>query len=99
MDVFSAATVTLGSLVMGMLGGLLGVGGGVFLVPWLVMAAHVGAREAVGVSLFCVIATSAASSYVAGRSGDARLDVSLRLEPFLVVGAVLVVAMGTMATG
>ncbi|MBM4281437.1 MAG: sulfite exporter TauE/SafE family protein [Deltaproteobacteria bacterium] len=86
--------VSVGSLAMGVLGGLLGVGGGVFLVPWLVMAAGVGAREAVGVSLLCVIATSAASSYVAGRRGDARLDVSLRLEPFLVVGALVASAMG-----
>jgi hypothetical protein len=93
-DVVQAAVIATGSLVMGVLGGLLGVGGGVFLVPYLVMAAHVGAREAVGVSLFCVIATSAASSYVAGRGGDARLDVSLRLEPFLVVGAVLASALG-----
>jgi uncharacterized membrane protein YfcA len=93
-DTAHLAIVSVGSLAMGVLGGLLGVGGGVFLVPWLVMAAGVGAREAVGVSLLCVIATSAASSYVAGRRGDARLDVSLRLEPFLVVGAVVASAWG-----
>ncbi len=94
MDPVRVVLVGVGSLGMGVLGGLLGVGGGVFLVPWLVMAAGVGPREAVGVSLLCVIGTSAASSFVAGRSGGARLDVALRLEPFLVVGAVLASLVG-----
>jgi hypothetical protein len=94
MDAARVLVVSLGSLGMGVLGGLLGVGGGVFLVPWLVMAAGIGAREAVGVSLFCVIATSASSSFVAGRRGDARVDVSLRLEPFLIAGAVAASLLG-----
>jgi hypothetical protein len=93
-DVVTVAIVGIGSLGMGVLGGLLGVGGGVFLVPWLVMAAGVDPHAAVGVSLLCVIGTSAASSFVAGRSGTARLDVALRLEPFLVVGAVLASLLG-----
>ncbi len=94
MDVVTVAVVSLGSFAMGILGGLLGVGGGVFLVPWLVMVAGLDARAAVGVSLCSVIATSAASSFVAGRRGEARLDVALRLEPYLIAGAVLASVVG-----
>jgi uncharacterized membrane protein YfcA len=77
-----------GSFVMGLLGGVLGVGGGVFLVPFLVFAADLPAKEAVAVSLCCVIGTSAAASRAAASSGTARLDLALTLEPALVLGAV-----------
>ncbi len=73
---------------MGILGGLLGVGGGVFLVPFLIFAANLPPKEAVAVSLCCVIGTSASASRAAARSGAARLDLALALEPPLVVGAV-----------
>jgi len=48
----------------------------------------------VGISLACVICTSAASSWVAGKVGDARLGTALRLEPALVAGAVAASAVG-----
>jgi uncharacterized protein len=53
----------------GVVGALLGLGGGVFLVPLLVLVLHVPMREAVGISLTTVIATSSVvSSARAGRS-------------------------------
>lgn len=89
--VLTAALIALlgsGSFVTGLLGGALGVGGGIFMVPFLVFVAGVSAKEAVAVSLCCVIGTSAAASFSAARSGGARLDLALLLEPALVVGAV-----------
>ena len=91
---FSVTTVELmmivaGSLVVGVLGGVLGVGGGVFLVPFLIFVADLGPKEAVAASLCCVIGTSASASVISGRSGLARLDIALRLEPALVLGAVI----------
>lgn len=77
-----------GSFGMGVLGGLLGVGGGAFLVPFLVFAAGLSPKAAVAVSLCCVIGTSASASAVGGRYGLARLELSLAIEPPLVVGAV-----------
>jgi uncharacterized membrane protein YfcA len=77
-----------GSFGMGVLGGLLGVGGGAFLVPFLVFAAGLSAKAAVAVSLCCVIGTSASASAVGGRYGLARLELSLAIEPPLVIGAV-----------
>jgi uncharacterized membrane protein YfcA len=82
------AVVGLGSVVTGVLGGALGVGGGVFMVPFLIFVAAVSAKEAVAVSLCCVIGTSAAASWTAARTGAARLDLALLLEPAFVVGAV-----------
>lgn len=53
----------------GIVGALLGLGGGVFLVPFLVLVLHVPMRLAVGISLTTVIATSSVvSSARAGRS-------------------------------
>src|SRR5512144_3014518 len=53
----------------GVVGALLGLGGGVFLVPFLVLVLGVPMRLAVGISLTTVIATSSVvSSARAGRS-------------------------------
>lgn len=82
-----AALTALGSFVVGVFGGSFGVGGGIFLVPWLVW---LGLRpvEAVGVSLFCIIGTSIGASSVALKNGEANLGLSLLLEPVLLLGAV-----------
>jgi uncharacterized protein len=81
--------VLLGALGVGVLGGALGIGGGLFLVPLLVFVADVRPIEAVGISLFCIIGSSVGSSSVALRTGDANLGLSLLLEPGLVLGAVV----------
>lgn len=78
-----------GSLAVGILGGTFGVGGGVFLVPLLSFVIGLRPVEAVGVSLFCVIGTSASAAPVALRSGEANLGLGLLIEPFLIAGAVV----------
>lgn len=88
MDVAQTLIVVVGSFGVGVLGGLLGVGGGVFLVPFLVFFDVAAPKMAVAVSLCCVICTSAAAGLVSGRSGVARLSTALKLEPALVAGAV-----------
>lgn len=79
---------SIGSFVVGLLGGVLGAGGGVFLVPFLVLALDLRPVEAVGVSLFCVVGTSAGAVSAAVRSGEANLQLASLLEPFLVAGSV-----------
>ena len=67
--------------VAGVFGALLGLGGGVFLVPFLVLVLGVPMRLAVGISLTTVIATSSVVS--SGRAG--RSLINLRLGMLLEV--------------
>jgi uncharacterized membrane protein YfcA len=71
---------------------VLGIGGGTFLVPFLVLVGNLRPVEAVGISLFCVIGTSVGGASGAIRSGRANVGLALLLEPVLVgtsVGASL----------
>jgi uncharacterized protein len=61
--------------VAGLLGALLGLGGGVFLVPFFVLALHMPMQMAVGVSLITVIATSTVVS--AGTAGQRLMNMRL----------------------
>jgi uncharacterized membrane protein YfcA len=85
--------VLVGLLVMGSVAGifsaLLGLGGGIFLVPALTILFHLPIRAAVGTSLVGIIATSAGVAAVAppGRGGDVEL--ALRLEVATTAGAIL----------
>jgi uncharacterized protein len=76
-----AAILFLSGTVAGVLGALLGLGGGVFLVPFLVIVMGLPMREAVGISLTTVIATS--TVVTSGRS--ARSLINLRLGMLLEV--------------
>ncbi|HYH98873.1 sulfite exporter TauE/SafE family protein [Hyalangium sp.] len=69
----------------GLTGALLGIGGGVVLVPLLVVGFDLPLEEAVPASLMCVVASScaAAASYVDNRLSDIRLGLSLELATVL----------------
>ncbi len=62
-------------ILAGSMGALLGIGGGVFLVPFLVLVLDVPMKVAVGTSLCTVIATSSAVS--AGRLGRQLINIRL----------------------
>jgi hypothetical protein len=68
--------LTLGA-VAGLLGSLLGLGGGIFLVPFLVNVLHLPFQQAAGVSLMTVIATSA--SVTANTAGRQVINMRLGL--------------------
>lgn len=76
-------------LVAGVLGALLGLGGGIFLVPALTLLFHLPIRVAVGTSLVGVIATSAGVAAVATRGRGADVSLALRLEVATAAGAIL----------
>lgn len=69
----------------GGLGALLGIGGGVVLVPALVLGFDVPLEQAVPASLMCVVASScsAAATYVENRLSDIRLGLTLELSTVL----------------
>ncbi len=70
-----ALTLFLIGGVAGILGALLGLGGGVFLVPFFVLVLHMPMHMAVGVSLTTVIATSSVVS--AGTAGRRLMNMRL----------------------
>jgi uncharacterized protein len=73
----------------GFVGALTGLGGGVFIVPVLVIAAHVPIYFAVGASLISVVATSAGASVAFVRDGWTNLHIAMVLECATVTGAVI----------
>jgi uncharacterized membrane protein YfcA len=76
------------SLVAGFLGSLLGLGGGIIVVPALTLLLGVDIRLAIGASIISVIATSsgAAAAYV--RERLANLRVAMFLEIGTTLGAI-----------
>ena len=75
------------ALVAGFIGSLSGLGGGVFIVPGLVILAHMPMQVAVGASLISVVATSAGASVAFVRDGWTNLRVAMILECATVTGA------------
>ncbi|QHN03854.1 sulfite exporter TauE/SafE family protein [Granulicella sp. WH15] len=77
------------SAVAGLLGSLTGLGGGVVLVPVMVLLFKVDLRYAIGASLVSVIATSsgAAAAYV--RDGLSNIRIGMLLEVATTLGALL----------
>ncbi len=73
----------------GFVGALSGLGGGVFIVPALVIAAHMPMTVAIGASLISVVATSAGASVAFVRDGWTNLKVAMVLECATVTGAVV----------
>jgi uncharacterized membrane protein YfcA len=82
-----AGLMWLGALVAGFLGSLTGLGGGVVLVPLLLLAFGVDIHYALGASLVSVIATSsgAAAAYV--KEGYSNIRVGMFLEIGTTLGA------------
>jgi uncharacterized membrane protein YfcA len=78
-----------GGIVAGVFGSLLGLGGGILIVPLLTLAFGLPLREAVGVSLICVIMTSGASAAVYLERHVANLRLGMALELFTAAGAVV----------
>ena len=87
-DLFSALVFGT-SLLAGLLGALTGLGGGVVVVPVLVLLFKVDIRYAIGASLVSVIATSsgAAAAYV--REGLSNVRIGMFLEVATTLGALL----------
>ncbi len=80
------AIVVVFSFAVGVLSGLLGIGGGIVLVPFLIFALRVPTKESAGTTAFVVIFSSLAG--VLGHSALGHLDV------LLILATVVAVAVG-----
>jgi uncharacterized membrane protein YfcA len=69
--------------------GLLGVGGGTLMVPFLTLAAGLSQHEAEATSLLVVLPTAIVASIILRRRGVGDLGVALRLGTHGAAGSVL----------
>ena len=67
----TAVLLFAGGVAGGLLGAVLGIGGGVLIVPLLTLGFNVPLPAAVGVSLVCVVATSTGAAAWNVRAGRA----------------------------
>jgi hypothetical protein len=74
-------------VVGGLLSGLLGVGGGIVMVPLLVLWAHYGQRDAHAASLGAIIPISIAGIATYGIAGQVKLGPAVALAAGSVFGA------------
>lgn len=76
------------SYIAGLLGSLTGLGGGMVLIPVLVLIFHINIHYAMGASLISVIATSSGSAAAFLREGYTNLRIGMFLETGAVIGAI-----------
>jgi hypothetical protein len=75
------------AVLVGMLGSMLGVGGGLLIVPILTLFLHVPIKSAIGTSLVCVVVTSSASQIVYVARGFTNTRLGMTLEVATTIGA------------
>lgn len=75
------------SIVAGILGSLLGLGGGIIVVPALALLVKIDIRYAIAASLISVIATSSGAGAVYVREHRANIRVAMFLELATTIGA------------
>ena len=79
--VFFTLFVLIMSILAGVLGSLLGIGGGMILIPFLTLVLHVNIHLAIGASIVSVIATSsgAAAAYLKDKITNVRIGMFLEI--------------------
>jgi uncharacterized protein len=77
------------SVFAGLLGSLTGLGGGVVIVPVLVLLFHIDLRYAIGASLVSVIATSSGAAVSFVREGFSNVRIGMFLEVATTLGALV----------
>ena len=87
-DLLLYVSLGVAGFVAGLAGALLGLGGGIFLVPVLTLLMGLSPQEAAGTSLVAVIATSTAGAGTYVRTRLANIRLALALAPATVAAAV-----------
>jgi uncharacterized protein len=87
--VLDGLLLLVGGIAAGLFGSLLGLGGGILIVPLLTLGFGLPLLTAVGVSLVCVIVTSGAAAGVYLERRVANLRLGMTLELFTASGALV----------
>jgi len=77
------------SILIGVIGSLLGIGGGVFLIPIVTLALGIDIKVAAATSLVTIIVTSSTSAPKYLREGIVNVGLGMFLEIFTVTGAII----------
>ena len=72
----------------GFFGSILGLGGGIFIIPMLTLAFGLPMQTAIATSLVCVIATSSGAANLYVKSGLANIRLGMTLELATTCGAI-----------
>jgi hypothetical protein len=88
MTLQSFVVLLLGGVVTGTFGALLGLGGGVFLIPFLVLVLGFPMHQAIATSIVAVIATSSAGAAVNLERRTVNMRLGMLLEIATVLGAI-----------
>ncbi|MFA7237354.1 MAG: sulfite exporter TauE/SafE family protein, partial [Phycisphaeraceae bacterium] len=78
----------LGSVLAGLLGSLLGLGGGIIVIPLLTLGLGVDIRYAIGASIVAVIATSSGAGAAYVRDHISNIKLGMFLEVATTLGAI-----------
>lgn len=89
MTLTATALAFIGSILAGFIGSLLGLGGGIIIIPMATLLFHVPMHQAIGVSIIAVIATSSAAASAYVKDNVANLRVGSFLELATTTGALL----------
>jgi uncharacterized protein len=89
LTIISFIYLLLGGFAAGTFGALLGLGGGVLLIPFLVLVAGVPMHQAIATSIIAVIATSSAGAAMNLERRIVNMRLGILLETATVTGAIL----------
>ena len=73
----------------GIIGSMLGLGGGIIIVPVLTLVLHLPLRDAIGASIVSVIATSSGAAVAYVRDGLSNIRIGMFLEVATTTGAIM----------
>ncbi len=88
-DPLNLLLLFIGAIGIGFVSAIAGIGGGSLMVPFMVLMLNYDVKEAIAISLLCIVVTSssAASEYL--RRGLVNIRVALLLEPVTALGAIV----------
>jgi hypothetical protein len=77
------------SILIGIIGSMLGIGGGIFLIPIMTLGLGIDIKVAAATSLVTIIVTSSTSASGYLKDGFVNVELGMFLEMFTVTGAVI----------
>ncbi len=93
------ALLLLTGILSGVFGALLGIGGGTFVVPLLVIFLHFSIHQAIAISLIAIIATSSSVASVNVYNKVTNMKLGITLELATTLGAIAGSFIGTLLKG